>query len=112
MTESSNSEERVETVEMTPEQETRLREDLDAIQDRLTEIDALTSFLVGLKLGGSQRQRVAQIVKAAGNARAFLPERGKAIDVYAAQRATAFATVAIAETCALVLERALAARER
>lgn len=103
----SDSEER--TVEITGE-EMQLREDLDKINDRLTELDALTSFLVGLKLGGQQRPRVARIVKAAANARAHLPERGKGIDVYAAQRATAFATVAIAETCALVLERALAAR--
>lgn len=96
--------------DLTPEQEERFREELDAIEDKLRELDALTSFLVGLKLGGSQRPRVARIVKAAANGRAYLPDHGKKIDAYSAERATAFATVAIAETCALVLERALAAR--
>lgn len=96
--------------ELTADQEVQFGEELDAIHDRITTIDALTSFLVGLKLDGSQRPRVARIVKATAHARSYLPDTGRKLSTYDSERATAFATVAIAEACALVLERALAAR--
>lgn len=87
---------------------------LDEIQRKLTENEALLDFLVGLKLGSGTkaRARVGRVVKSADKARRYLPEHSGGFDAFDAQRATAYATVAIAEAVALVLERTLAGRER
>ena len=81
-------------------------ENIDTIETKLSDVESLLELLVGLTVGTTKEgKRLTKARRAAEHARSYLPEHGRqGLGAYDAERATAFASVAIAESLVLLIE--------
>lgn len=93
------------------ELEPELREEIETVTGRLGDLESFTEFLVRSAVGDPKRtERIHKARRAAEKARNFLPTARGGISAYDAERATAYATVSIAECLILLLESAAKAK--